>query len=374
MNDGPHSNTGFTAEYRAFRLASELTEFDYYTRNNWCSWETGGNSESPLDEAFLLPDVIFARLQSAELLMARLSSVLTPPENQQGLLQEGKRGLATWFDMFSREFHSDIRLTKIQQLARTDPDPEWDATPFLLGGSPFESDEWRRMMTSLSRFVHALPRRARRCFRLSHILMLECLHGRITRRMGCEAADPRVWVPARLSQLLQPKIQRLQEEIPRLEGLASDFSVAAYWNGKSRSPSFGYRNWLREGLATLHETISTRLCEVSDDSSSKPTKTPRWQPETGELWYDGKILKKFPERAKNQRRILDEFEGQDWPREINDPLLPRDLEVEKLRERLKDTIKSLNEGLAKKANGASPIQFKPIRNLAGVAWLAPSTS
>jgi len=52
------------------------------------------------------------------------------------------------------------------------------------------------------------------------------------------------------------------------------------------------------------------------------TRKPRWLKDRGELWFDGKVVRKIraTTRAKNVVAILVAFEELDWPSQIDDPI------------------------------------------------------
>lgn len=67
---------------------------------------------------------------------------------------------------------------------------------------------------------------------------------------------------------------------------------------------------------------------------------PKYHPELRELWFRGKMVKRFRVPAKNQELILAAFEEEGWPPHIDDPLPGKaDLEPKK---RLHDAIDRLN--------------------------------
>jgi hypothetical protein len=372
--DGSHSNSNLTAEYRAFRLADELLEFDHYARNNWRSFGNQTTAETS-SMGRLLPDILYVKVESAKQLTARLSPCLEASlsvEKRSRLTSRVQDGVATAFDLFRREFASD-RMSGIEGLKRSSVDPEWDVDFDLLADSPFRSPEWRAMWTSVFQFVHWLPRRVRRCFRLSQFLCLECLYERKTQRIASGGDDPRDRISKYVAPLLMMKIHRLQEDIPQLAAVASDLSFVAFGNDESPAARFGYRHWFFDRLDTLHQMVTNRLLEASDDRPKKSTMKPRWDDVAGELWFGDKSLKIFPQRAKNQRRVLCEFEGMDWSSVIEDPLLPRNADASRRKQRLKDTIKHLNAGLARATKKRSPIKFTATRNLTAVSWSVRET-
>jgi hypothetical protein len=67
---------------------------------------------------------------------------------------------------------------------------------------------------------------------------------------------------------------------------------------------------------------------------------PRWDAERRVLSFDGRIVKRFRRRARNQELVLAAFEEERWPRRILDPLSPQP--SHDVKRRLSDTIKFLN--------------------------------
>jgi hypothetical protein len=71
---------------------------------------------------------------------------------------------------------------------------------------------------------------------------------------------------------------------------------------------------------------------------------PAWDPSRRVLSYDGQTVKRFTRSAVNQERILSAFEEEGWPPRVLDPLAPH--LAQDIKQRLADTIKSLNRGQA----------------------------
>jgi hypothetical protein len=80
--------------------------------------------------------------------------------------------------------------------------------------------------------------------------------------------------------------------------------------------------------------------EVDLAGGSEVAITPLWNGEPGvkELLWNGLLIKKFNQPAKNQERLLTEFQEADWPWHIDDPL-----DNGPDPKRLRDTVDSLNE-------------------------------
>jgi len=70
-------------------------------------------------------------------------------------------------------------------------------------------------------------------------------------------------------------------------------------------------------------------------------KKPHWNEDTRELLYDGSVVKRFKQPAENQVAVLAAFEEANWPRQMDDPIPPKD-DMESKR-RLGDTVEALND-------------------------------
>lgn len=68
--------------------------------------------------------------------------------------------------------------------------------------------------------------------------------------------------------------------------------------------------------------------------------TPRWEPESHELFLGEKLVKQFKLPSPNQEAILMAFHEEQWPKSIDDPIPP--CFEQDPKQRLRDTIKSLN--------------------------------
>jgi hypothetical protein len=67
---------------------------------------------------------------------------------------------------------------------------------------------------------------------------------------------------------------------------------------------------------------------------------PRWDGCRRELWWGGRLVKRFRQPAPNQEALLAAFEELGWPEWMDDPL-PREKGIDP-QERLHDTVKGLN--------------------------------
>jgi hypothetical protein len=369
-NQTPHRPASFTAEYRAFRLANELLDFDHYARNNWLSFRPDVSVDEESPGIPLLPEVLFVKFEAACLLMKRLSQVLEVSDDfRLRLTRDATSALRAAFDCLRHEFAGPTRMHGIAELSKFDEElvrPS-DVDRYLMANSPFRSNEWRSMLVPVFRFINRLPRRARMCFGLSALLYLESAYGRRFHRIETTHRDVKEGLPL-LFSLITRNTVRLQQEIPPLQGLAFDFSFESFWNDRNK---WGIEHWLRTRIGNLHEAIAERLSRLGDDPTPNARKTPWWDSESRELWYGEHRLKAFPPHAKHQCRILDEFEGQNWPITIKDPLVPREHNTP--RERLKYAIRALNDGLRKAAAGNSPIEFKQVDNYTSVTWVVQET-
>ena len=95
--------------------------------------------------------------------------------------------------------------------------------------------------------------------------------------------------------------------------------------------------------------------EPNDGGIAKP----KWDEDRRELFVNGVVCKKFRQNAPNQTRILAAFEDCGWPPRIDDPI-PPNTKVDR-RERLSDTVRSLN-------NGCKCIRFELDGTTEGIIW------
>jgi hypothetical protein len=89
---------------------------------------------------------------------------------------------------------------------------------------------------------------------------------------------------------------------------------------------------------------------------------PQWNAETGELTYNGQVVKRIKNRsqAKNVQRVLQEFQDTGWPPRIDDPL-----EHPASADRTNKTVRSLKAGLDQTA-----VQFSADGSGQGFCWKA----
>ncbi len=93
-------------------------------------------------------------------------------------------------------------------------------------------------------------------------------------------------------------------------------------------------------LTELGATVARELAQEPAPPCLVVPDVPTWYPLGGELWFRGRLAKRYQNTAENQRAVLDEFQEQDWPTWIPDPL-PHDPEVNG-KQRLRLTVKCLN--------------------------------
>jgi len=88
---------------------------------------------------------------------------------------------------------------------------------------------------------------------------------------------------------------------------------------------------------------------------------PVWKADCGELWFGGRLVKKFKQAAASQRAILDAFQEENWQRTIDDPLTGKgDMDRKK---RLENAVQGLN---AHRRNAL--LSFHVINAGEGVEW------
>lgn len=95
---------------------------------------------------------------------------------------------------------------------------------------------------------------------------------------------------------------------------------------------------------------------------TSPSPKPRWDQDRRELSFEGKLVKRYRQRAGNQEVVLAAFEEESWPDKIDDPL-PQTSNVEPKR-RLRDTVSALNAHHVT----AELITFKADGTGEGILW------
>jgi len=102
-------------------------------------------------------------------------------------------------------------------------------------------------------------------------------------------------------------------------------------------------------VSALSKQADSNQLSSEDKSANNPDSiesaaVPKWDSMRHELWFSGKLIKKYKWRAANQEAILSAFEEEGWPPRIDDPLPPI-AEMDPKR-RLGDAIKCLNRSRA----------------------------
>lgn len=78
----------------------------------------------------------------------------------------------------------------------------------------------------------------------------------------------------------------------------------------------------------------------SVETTLQSDQQPRWDVHRQELWFAGRLIKRYRIPSPNQVAILCAFEEEIWPSRIDDPL-PQHCDIDP-RRRLNDTIRNLN--------------------------------
>jgi hypothetical protein len=97
-------------------------------------------------------------------------------------------------------------------------------------------------------------------------------------------------------------------------------------------------------------------------AAQAPKPGPAWNRDTGELTIDGTLATRIKNIgiAVNVVRILDEFAELGWPVRIGDPL-PRLASDSERNTRLRETVKSLNDGIG-------GMRFRHDGTTNGIVW------
>ena len=129
---------------------------------------------------------------------------------------------------------------------------------------------------------------------------------------------------------------------------------------------------LYEVFRGWHPSVTPHLlCGIVRDANvSAPnlhaTATPYWQPDSGRLLWGRQLVKAFRRPAPNQRRLLDEFQLQQWPDRISNPFLADRISVATAVEVLRNTVEALNDDhLAERL-----LRFGTRENCSYVYWRA----
>ena len=94
---------------------------------------------------------------------------------------------------------------------------------------------------------------------------------------------------------------------------------------------------------------------------------PEWQSEAGKLLLGRQLVKAFRRPAPNQRRLLDEFQQQQWPEQIGNPFLKDRISVATAVEVLRNTAEALNDDHL----AARLLRFGTRENCTYVYWMEP---
>ena len=117
------------------------------------------------------------------------------------------------------------------------------------------------------------------------------------------------------------------------------------------------------GIAFTMKTMCSKTSESMQTSRAGEQKPiPRFDASTGELWYDGTRLKRFPFRNTNTVFLLSAFELFGWTEDPVDNPLPGRTEEPIHARRLHQAIRHLNCGLKR-------IRFEVLRGGRQVRWL-----
>jgi hypothetical protein len=130
----------------------------------------------------------------------------------------------------------------------------------------------------------------------------------------------------------------------------------------TRMSDEGAVNWLLENCFAPPDDmapISRKFeFETGDPphAKSEPTR-PRWDQATGELRFDGEVVRSVGPKASNLRRVFECFEIDGWPARLDSPFPDDEAGKQKLRE----TVRSLNQRLRR-------IKFASDGNGQGITW------
>ncbi len=127
----------------------------------------------------------------------------------------------------------------------------------------------------------------------------------------------------------------------------------------SRSPQFEMERLLQAFDSGLQAALGTFEDVVEDLGKDRK---PHWGKDMGELYLGQRVLRRISStaKAKNVVRVLDAFEEESWVPRIDDPL-PREGDQVSDQQRLHETIRSLNTGLAM-------IRFEADGSGEGIRW------
>lgn len=113
----------------------------------------------------------------------------------------------------------------------------------------------------------------------------------------------------------------------------------------------------------LYEIIQGTL---SDDSNKDTPPLPAWDAAAGQLYFAKYLVKEFRRPAQNQRRLLDEFERQEWRNEVRNPFNQGRIPFDVAAEALRNAAEALNDDHV----SADLIRFGTRDNCSYVYWKA----
>ena len=87
--------------------------------------------------------------------------------------------------------------------------------------------------------------------------------------------------------------------------------------------------------------LDAALVQPYGERPWSPDPKPHWDAEIGELRFNGKLCKRFRQKAPNQRAMLDAFEAKGWPDRIINPLTSD--KPENLPDQLRETVRGLRD-------------------------------
>lgn len=128
---------------------------------------------------------------------------------------------------------------------------------------------------------------------------------------------------------LAPKLAVLAHEWMKDGGSSVEFSEVLVELGLAR----------RQGARLVTTGTGLALAQFVESLRAVPAYDSR----TGRLSWRGTVVKELKRKAPNQRAILEAFEASGWRGPVDDPL--GDGGGAEAAERLRETVKSLNEGV-----------------------------
>ncbi|QDU61032.1 hypothetical protein Pan216_18850 [Planctomycetes bacterium Pan216] len=125
---------------------------------------------------------------------------------------------------------------------------------------------------------------------------------------------------------------------------------------------------LARDLELLSERTANEMLHIAGESedgrSTSPKSRPVWDRERGQLLFGGQLVRRvsIKEPPTNIELILNSFDEEGWPGQIDDPL-----PAGPNRKRLEDTIRSLNRGL-RFGGGPPTIRFHLQGSGTAISW------